>query len=129
MNQHKEGIARSYQKWLALLVAAAFLAATVFLWITQTRLSENNAISLMELNLSDVRQDISDASDEKMLDVTYRIADEISSIQDISNGFLQSLALRFNVSEINLIDENGMIEKVMPKVKPDTNAAEILAEL
>ena len=26
-----------------------------------------------------------------------------------------------------IIDENGMIEKVMPKVKPDTNAAEILA--
>ena len=26
-----------------------------------------------------------------------------------------------------LIDEQGMIEKVMPKVKPDTNAAEILA--
>ncbi len=28
-----------------------------------------------------------------------------------------------------IIDENGIIEKVMPKVKPDTNAAEILAEL
>ena len=28
-----------------------------------------------------------------------------------------------------IIDEEGMIEKVMPKVKPDTNAAEILAEL
>lgn len=28
-----------------------------------------------------------------------------------------------------LIDENGMIEKAMPKVKPDTNAAEILAYL
>lgn len=28
-----------------------------------------------------------------------------------------------------LIDEQGMIEKVMPKVKPDTNAAEILAAL
>lgn len=25
-----------------------------------------------------------------------------------------------------IIDENGIIEKVMPKVKPDTNAAEIL---
>ncbi len=25
-----------------------------------------------------------------------------------------------------IIDENGMIEKVMPKVKPDTNAADIL---
>ena len=28
-----------------------------------------------------------------------------------------------------IIDENGLIEKAMPKVKPDTNAAEILAYL
>ena len=28
-----------------------------------------------------------------------------------------------------IIDEQGVIEKVMPKVKPDTNAAEILAQL
>ena len=28
-----------------------------------------------------------------------------------------------------LIDEDGTIEKAMPKVKPDTNAAEILAYL
>lgn len=28
-----------------------------------------------------------------------------------------------------IIDENGIIEKVMPKVKPDTNASAILAEL
>ena len=28
-----------------------------------------------------------------------------------------------------IIDESGNIEKIMPKVKPDTNAADILAEL
>ena len=28
-----------------------------------------------------------------------------------------------------IVDEQGMIEKVMPKVKPDTNAAEILSYL
>ena len=28
-----------------------------------------------------------------------------------------------------VIDENGVIEKVMPKVKPDTNAADILEYL
>ena len=28
-----------------------------------------------------------------------------------------------------VIDEEGRIEKIMPKVKPDTNAAEILADL
>lgn len=33
------------------------------------------------------------------------------------------------VSSTFIIDEKGFIEKVMPKVKPDTNAAEILAYL
>ena len=28
-----------------------------------------------------------------------------------------------------IVDEGGNIEKIMPKVKPDTNAAEILAEI
>jgi len=28
-----------------------------------------------------------------------------------------------------IIDEHGYVEKVMPKVKPDTNAAEILTYL
>ena len=28
-----------------------------------------------------------------------------------------------------IIDENGMIEKIMPKVKPDTNADEILGQI
>ena len=28
-----------------------------------------------------------------------------------------------------IIDEEGLVEKVMPKVKPDTNAAEILEYL
>ena len=36
----------------------------------------------------------------------------------------------FGVSRTTfLIDAEGVIERVMPKVKPDTNAAEILAEL
>ena len=28
-----------------------------------------------------------------------------------------------------IIDEKGCVEKIMPKVKPDTNAAEIIAYL
>ena len=34
-----------------------------------------------------------------------------------------------NAETTYIIDENGFIEKVMPKVKPDTNAAEILTYL
>lgn len=38
--------------------------------------------------------------------------------------------LGFGVSRTTfIIDENGVIIKVMKKVKPDTNAAEVLSEL
>lgn len=52
-----------------------------------------------------------------------------SSSDDGNTGDGEELAyvsLRIN-PEIELIaDEDGIIEKVMPKVKPDTNASEIL---
>ena len=57
---------------------------------------------------------------------------ELSAIQ--SYGVWQEKKLYGKVSmgvvrTTFVIDEKGMIEKIMPKVKPDTNAAEILAEL
>lgn len=57
---------------------------------------------------------------------------ELQAIQDY--GVWQEKKLYGKVSmgvvrSTYLIDEQGMIEKVMPKVKPDTNAAEILKYL
>ena len=57
---------------------------------------------------------------------------ELQAIQ--AYGVWQEKKLYGNVSmgvvrSTYIIDENGIIEKVMPKVKPDTNAAEILAYL
>ena len=64
MNTGKKKISRSFQNWLLLLVAAAFLTTTAFLWIFQTNLAQENTVRLLELNIADVRQDIQDASDE-----------------------------------------------------------------
>lgn len=50
----------------------------------------------------------------------YGVWQEKKSYGKVSMGVVRSTYI---------IDENGMIEKVMPKVKPDTNAAEILAYL
>ena len=57
---------------------------------------------------------------------------ELQAIQ--AYGVWQEKKLYGNVSmgvvrTTYIIDEQGIIEKVMPKVKPDTNAAEILAYL
>ena len=50
----------------------------------------------------------------------YGVWQEKKNYGKVSRGVVRSTFI---------IDEKGVIEKVMPKVKPDTNAAEILAYL
>ena len=50
----------------------------------------------------------------------YGVWQEKKSYGKVSMGVVRSTFI---------IDEKGLVEKVMPKVKPDTNAAEILAYL
>ena len=65
----------------------ALLATTTFLWIIQTKLSENNAINLLALNISDVREDIIDASDEHLLQLTRQVAESCARTQN--SGMLE----------------------------------------
>ena len=109
MKRKNKRISQSFLRWLLVLVSVAFLATTVFLWIIQTRLSEENAISLLALNLSDVREDVSDASDENLLKLTHRVADDLNRMKTIDNAVLQELVNRYDITEINVINEEGII--------------------
>ena len=109
MNKTKTRLSQSFQRWLIILVAIAFLATTAFLWLIQTRLSENNAVSLLRLNMSDVREDIVDASDSNLLKLTRSVAAEINAQDVIDAALLEALMLKYDVTEINVIDENGLI--------------------
>ena len=109
MKRKNKRISQSFLRWLLVLVSVAFLATTVFLWIIQTRLSEENAISLLALNLSDVREDVSDASDENLLKLTHRVADDLNRMKTIGNAALQELVNRYDITEINVINEEGII--------------------
>ncbi|MBE5782595.1 MAG: hypothetical protein E7329_04675 [Clostridiales bacterium] len=109
MKNKKTRIAQAFQRGLLVLVAIAFLATTAFLWLIQTRLSENNAISLLALNLSDVREDIIDASDENLLELTESIASDLNAIEHIDSACLPALIAQYDVTEINVIDPNGFI--------------------
>lgn len=57
---------------------------------------------------------------ERVAIETYGVWQEKKNYGKVSMGVVRSTFV---------IDENGMIEKIMPKVKPDTNAAEILEYL
>ena len=109
MNTGKKKISRSFQNWLLLLVVTAFLTTTAFLWIFQTKLAQENTVRLLELNISDVRQDIQDASDENLLALTAEIAGKLSNAQTITADFLFELCGQYDVTEINCINPDGFI--------------------
>ena len=109
MSNKKTKISQAFQRWLVILVAIAFLATTAFLWLIQTRLSENNAISLLKLNLSDVREDIIDASDENLLKLTHSIAADINETASPDSALLVQLMSKYDVTEINIINKDGFI--------------------
>ena len=99
-------ISQSFQRWLIVLVVIAFLATTAFLWSIQTHLSENNAISLLSLNLSDVYEDVIDASDENLLKLARSIAADLNVREKIDSEVLLSLADMYDVTEINVINKD-----------------------
>lgn len=109
MKNKKTKLSQSFQRWLLVLVAVAFLTTTAFLWLIQTRLSENNAVNLLKLNLSDVREDINDASDEHLLDLARRIASDLDRLDEITDDELFALSKAYDVTEINVINESGII--------------------
>ena len=51
------------------------------------------------------------------------------SDRSVANAIIAEIGKAGYGWQVKIIDENGNIEKIMPKVKPDTNAADILAEL
>lgn len=109
MKTKKTRLSQSFQRWLILLVTVAFLATTVFLWFIQTGLSKNNAIQLLKLNLSDVREDIMDASDENLLRLGRQIAEELNCMERITTDALNALVAKYDVTEINVINDDGVI--------------------
>ena len=110
MQKSKKTISGVIRKWLLLIVALAFAMSLFFSWTMQTRMSQNNARNLLRLNIQDVRQDVIDASDHNLLTLTREIADIVDSrAGNVSSGMLLDLMAQFDVAEINLIDESGMI--------------------
>lgn len=106
----KRKISQSFQRGLFVLVITAFCVTTLFLWVFQTRIAKDNAIGLLELNISDVRQDIIDASDKNILNLCWKIAGELNQESVITNEVLHELARKYDVTEINYINSSGIIK-------------------
>ena len=118
MNKTKMRLSQSFQRWLIILVAIAFLATTAFLWLIQTRLSHENAIRLLELNLADVREDIIDASDANLLKLTRSVAQELNAQENIDDALLNELMVKFeNYTKEQQEKQKAQLEECEVKIQ------------
>ena len=110
MQRKGRTISGTFRKWLFLIVAVAFALSLVFSWTMQTRMSQDNATSLLRINIADVRQDVIDASDKNLLELTRMIAGILDGrSEEITADDLMLLLREFDVAEINVIDAGGII--------------------
>ena len=102
--KEKKQISQTFQTWLLICIVIAFAATSSFSSILQTGMSEVQTNKTIEMSLEDVYQDILDESNNNILKKTESIKEEY--INDVT---LSSLAEKYNVIEVNIINESGFI--------------------
>lgn len=109
MNVNKKRISTSFQKWLLLIVGIAFAVTLAFLGGYQTKLFTDSAESLLDVYIKDVRQDIYDTADRNLLTLSRAAANEVNSQGEVSDEFLRGMLDRYQLSEINIVNSEGII--------------------
>lgn len=104
-------IAQVFQFLLMICVIVAFFATTIFTYSLQTRIAYAEVDNILKLNLEDVEKDVQEYSDDNLLKLTKIIATEVT--KETPDEELKKLLDKdqYNVAEINIIDENGIVVK------------------
>ena len=105
----KQRISRIFQTRLLICAVLAFIATAAMLWLLQTNMSKENAISMLRLNIEDIKQDIREASDHNMLEITHKAAYRLTLTNKITDKFLKQLCKEYEIAEINVINSKGII--------------------
>ena len=105
--ESKENIAQTFQRWLLVCVVVAFSVTLFFTQAFQSQIAYATVDYTLRANLSDVRNDIRDVSNRNLLNITKDIKEALP--ENITHGALVELAEQYNVTEINIVDENGYI--------------------
>ena len=104
LKREQKQISQTFQSWLLICIVIAFVATSSFSSVLQTGMSEVQTNKTIEMSLSDVYQDILDESNDNLLKKTESIKDEY-----LDGVPLRVLGLKYNVIEVNIINEDGYI--------------------
>lgn len=109
LHKNQKQISQTFQFWLFICIVIAYVVTSGFTYVLQTGMSSKETEAVINVNLDDVHRDITDASDENLLNITHKAASEYVSIQNPDNDKLKKLCEKFDVAGINIVDKNGII--------------------
>ena len=101
-----EKIANTFQRWLFLCIAVAFLITSIFTYVLQNGMVKIETQEIFTTAINDVEADIVGKSNEELRAIAEKVRDEYESSPDIS---LEDLAEKYGVVEINVVTADGEI--------------------
>ena len=107
-NKSQEQIAQTFQRWLIISVLIAFVTMSIFTYNLQTSMRQHQIQDTFKATINDVIKDITDKSDLTLLSTTEKIRNEYLDNQNID---LKELAKKYDVTEINVVNKEGVIFK------------------
>ena len=106
-----ERIANTFQRWLLICIAVAFLATSAFTYVLQNGIVKIETQEVFTSAINDVANDIQQKSDAQLLDIARRVKgiyedpNNLKTLEEIANDD------QIKVKEINVVDKDGKIIK------------------
>ncbi|MBO5935599.1 MAG: SpoIIE family protein phosphatase [Clostridia bacterium] len=101
-----ERISQTFQRKLLVLIVIACVVTSTFTYFLQSGMAEIETREVFTSAMTDVIADVRGKSDENLLNITENIRNEYTTDKNIS---LDSLAEKYNVTEINVVTDDGNI--------------------
>lgn len=101
------------QKYLVLCIIFAFILTGTYAYFLQNRVSYERTYTTIKTNIDDIKNRIETSSEDSLIKTAKNISYQLSKIMDrasLQSSDLADLAETYNTSEINVIDERGIIK-------------------
>ncbi len=112
IKQEKENIAQSLQKKFILCMVIVFAITGFYTYYLQNRISYEKSFATIKTNVNDIKNQIEVSSENELFKTAGNISYQLKKMHDISTvtiSNLVDLAGQYDVSEINIVDANGII--------------------
>ena len=105
--KNAERIANTFQRWLLICIAVAFFATSAFTYNLQNGIVKVETQEVFTSAINDVEADVRGKSDAQLLEIAKNVKAEYERPNNTKS--LQELAALYEIKDINVVDDNGII--------------------